>query len=79
MYYYELPQDMQEEVKKLTSEHFINIEQVTEYYMMSGEYEHTDYLCSLADRGFPDYYIELANQMYWKEKNEKIFQELNKL
>ena len=73
-----LPQDMQEEVKKLASEHTVTIEQALKYYMIGG-YKRADYLCSLVDIGIPDCIIEMENQNYWTKKNKRLMEEIKQL
>lgn len=72
---YNLPQDMQEEVNKLTREHTVNIETTYEYYMMGG-YKHAEYLCGLRDIGVPDWLVRLENDAIWNKKNKETMKEL---
>ena len=72
---YNLPQDIQKEVKKLASEHTVTTEQALKYYMMGG-YEHGDYLCSLADIGMPDCIIKMESRAYWDKINKKLLKEM---
>jgi hypothetical protein len=77
MSYYELPLDIQAEIKKLASEHPVSLDEAYRYYMMGG-YEHGKKLCELKTRNVPNRYIELYNTYYWDEKNKEIFSEINK-
>lgn len=75
---YELPPDMQKEVKEVAARHAVTIEDALEYYMMGG-FQHADYLCFLADQGMPKQLIHMVNNQIWEVKNKGIWEELKKL
>jgi hypothetical protein len=75
---YDLPQDMQEDIKKLATQHIINTDEALEYYMMGG-YTHADYLCGLRDKGITKEVIYLVNSEIWEQKNKVIWEEFRKI
>jgi hypothetical protein len=72
-----LPNDMQEKVLKLASEHAVIIEEAKNCFLMGGD--HADILCKLVAAKIPYSYIELQNHALWADKNKKIIEELNNL
>lgn len=74
MKYSELPEDLQEKVKQLTSKYTLTLDEVAELYLMGGS--HTDCLCQLKAMNMPDVFISLENIRLWNEENKNNWNKL---